>query len=84
VLGHEQARLGGAELQVAGPDLGQLPGQPVAVQRQQRVRPGGDHHAQGRPHVPQHEVKLTAHLRLGQHMEIVDDQRHRRVLSRQR
>jgi hypothetical protein len=39
MLGHEQASLGGAESEVAGPYLGQLAGQPVAVERQHRVRP---------------------------------------------
>ena len=38
VPGQEHAGFGGGESQVAGPDLGQLPGQPVAVQRQ-RVHP---------------------------------------------
>ena len=41
VPGQQQAGFGDGERQVAGPDLGQLAGQPVAVQRQQRVHPRG-------------------------------------------
>ena len=84
MLGQQQAGLGGAESQVAGPDLGQLTGQPVAVQGQQRIPPGGDHHAQARLRVPQDEVKLGQYRRPGQDMEVVDDQCHRRVLGSQR
>jgi len=41
VPGQQQAGFGDGEGQVAGPDLGQLPGQPVPVQRQ-RVHPRGN------------------------------------------
>ena len=41
VPGQQQAGFGDGERQVAGPDLGQLAGQPVAVQRQRRVHPRG-------------------------------------------
>ena len=74
MLGQQQPGLGGRESQVAGPDLGQLTGQPVAVQGQQRIDPGGDHQAQARLRVPQNEVKLGQYRRLGQDMEVVDDQ----------
>ena len=83
VLCQHQVGLGGAESQVAGPDFGQLAGQPIAVQRQRRIRPGGDHHAQTRLRVPQDEVKLGHHRRFGQDMKVVDDQWHRRVLGGQ-
>ena len=76
--------LRGAERQVAGPDLGQLASQPVAVQRKQRIHPRGDRQAQARPHVAQHEVKALQHPRLGQQVQVVEDQRHRRVLRSQR
>ena len=49
VLGQEQAGFGGAEGDVAGPDLGQLARQPVAVQRQQRKGPRTANQAQAGP-----------------------------------
>ena len=84
VPGQQQAGFGDGERQVAGPDLGQLPGQPVAVQRQRRVHPRGNHQPQPGPGVPQHVVKPVQHLGVGQQMQVVQDQRHRRVLGRQR
>ena len=74
MLGQQQPGLGGAESQVAGPDLGQLTGQPVAVQWQQRIHPGGDNHAQTRLRIPQNEVKLGQYRQFGQDMKVVDDQ----------
>ncbi len=84
VLGQQQTRFGDAERDVAGPDLGQLPGQPVAVQRKQRVHARGDHEPQGGPGIAQHEVQCLQHGRVGQHVQVIKDQGHRRVLGGQR
>ena len=83
VPGQQQAGFGDGERQVAGPDLGQLAGQPVAVQRQ-RVQPRGHHQAQARLRVPQQVVKPVRHRGAGQQVQVIQDQRHRRVLGRQR
>ena len=83
VPGQELPGFGDGERQVAGPDLGQLAGQPVAVQRQ-RVHPRGHQQAQAGPHVPQHVVKALHHRGVGQQMQVIQDQRHRRVLGSQR
>ena len=80
VLGQQQARFAGVEGEIAGPDLGQLTVQPVAVQPQQRVHPRGNQQAQAGPGVPQHEVQAFQHLRLGQHVEVIEDQQHRLIL----
>ena len=82
MLRQEQAGFGAAESEVAGPDLGQLASQPVAMQRQQRVHARRSHQSQ--PRVPQHVVKPAQHLGVGQQMKVVDDQRHRRVRGGQR
>ena len=82
VPGHELPGFGDGESKLAGADLGQLAGQPVAVQWQ-RVHPGGDQQAQARPCVPQHVVKPVQHRGVGQQMQVIQDQRHRRVLGRQ-
>ena len=82
VLRQQQARFDTAESEVAGPDLGQLAGQPEAMQRQQRVHARRNHQTQ--PRVPQHVVKPAQHLGVGQQMKVVDDQRHRRVRGGQR
>ena len=83
VLGHQLARLGHAERQLPGPDLGQLPGQPVPVQRQHRIRPRAHHQPQPRPRVPQ-QVRQPLHQpRPRQLMQVIQHQHHRRILHRQ-
>ncbi|HEY5361012.1 MAG TPA: hypothetical protein VIJ82_25580 [Streptosporangiaceae bacterium] len=64
MLDHEQGRFGDGESKVTFPDLGQLVGKPVTMQRQQRIHPRGDHHAQAGPDVPQYEVKPMQHIRV--------------------
>ena len=59
------------------------PGQPVAVQRQ-RSHPRGNHQAQAGPCIAQQVVKPVQHLVVGQQMQVIQDQCHRRVLGRQR
>ena len=71
------------EGEVAGPDLGQFAGQPVTVQRQQRVHPRIDHQPQARPGIPQQEVKPVQHPGLSHQMEVVKDQHHGRIVSGQ-
>ena len=82
VPGQEQAGFGRGESQVAGPDLGQLVGQPVTVQWQ-RIHPRGNHKAQAGRRVSQHVVKLIQRCRVGQQMQVVEDQRHKRAVVRQ-
>ena len=83
VPGQQLPGFGGGERQVAGPDLGQLPGQPVTVHRQRRVHPCGHHQPQPRAGVPQHVTEPVQHLRAGQQMQVIEDHRHRRVLGSQ-
>ena len=54
------------------------------MQPQQRIYPGGYRQAQAGPGVPQHEVKPVQHCRVGEYMQVVDNQHHRRVLRSQR
>ncbi len=83
VLVQQQSGLVEAEGQVASPDLGQLPGQPVTVQRQQRIHPRRDQQPQAGPRVPQHELKPLQCAGIGQQVQVIKDQRDRRVLGGQ-
>lgn len=80
----QQSRFGGGEGEIAGPDLGQVPGQPEPVQRQQRVHPGRDHQPQPRAGVPQQVGKLTEGPLAGQKVNVVEHQHRRRGLACQR
>ena len=84
VLLQQQAGLIEAEREVAGAYLGQLSGQPVPVQGQQRIHPRGDHQPQRGPYVPEHELEPFQHGRIGQQVKVVKDQRDRRILGGQR
>ena len=84
VLLQQQAGLIEAEREVAGAYLGQLSGQPVPVQGQQRIHPRGDHQPQRGPYVPEDELEPFQHGRIGQQVKVVKDQRDRRVLGGQR
>ena len=79
VLGHQQVCFPGGEGQVGSADLGQLPGEPVPVQREVRVDPGRRHQAQARPRVSQHIGQLGQGLGRGQQMEIIEHQDQGRV-----
>ena len=51
-------------------------GEPVPVQRQHRVHPGGDHEMQARAGIAQHVGQTVQDRRFGQQMEVVEDQHH--------
>ncbi len=64
------------EPEVGVPDLGDLAGRPVAVQREQGVRPAGEYDAQPSGGVPEHEVQALGHGgRLGR-VELVEHEDH--------
>ena len=72
-----------AEGQVVGPDLGKLSGEPVPLQRQERVPPGPDHQVQARAGVPQQVGEPIEDGRTREQMEVVKDHHHGRILSGQ-
>jgi len=80
VLGHQLGRFGNGEGHLGGADLGQLPGHPVAVQRQQRVRPRGRDQVQARLGVPQHGGQFLHRSGRGDQVQVIQDQDHRRIL----
>ncbi len=83
LMRQEQAGLLDVEGQVVGPDLGELPGQPVPVQGQQRVHPRGNDQMQAWMGVPLHVVQGVQSGRICHQVKIVEDQDDGRVLDRE-
>ena len=79
VLRHQPGCFGDGEREIASANFGQLPGQPVAVQRQAGVDPGGRYQAQARPGVLQQVGQFLQWPGRGQEMKIIKDQDHRRL-----
>ena len=75
--GQQLGGLVGGEGQLGRPDLGQLPAEPPAVQRQRRVGTPTDDQAQPVTGMPQQEVEPTGHARVVDPVEVVQDQRDR-------
>jgi hypothetical protein len=68
----QRPRLIDAELQIGGPDLGQLPLQPPPVQAQPYFPPGDEHEPQIRRCAYQHQLQLSQRLGRAQLVHIVD------------
>ena len=79
----ELDRLGGAEPQVFGPQLGQVPAYPQAAERQRRVGPGDEHQVQLRRAAIQQRGDRRVHLGAGDEMVVVQHQDQRSLGRRQ-
>ena len=77
----ELHRLTGAEPQVFGPQLGQVPAHPQAAERQRRVGPGDEHQVQLRRGAVQQRGDRRVHLRAGDEMVVVQHE-HQGIRSR--
>ena len=80
--GEHFPRFLGGHGQVRGPQLVQVPGQPVAVQGQRRVTARGEHHVQARVPAAHERVQERGDLRIGEDMGVVDDEDERRLPAR--
>ena len=68
------ARLALGEPQIAGPDLGDLVGEPQLVQPDRRIPARRQHHPRGARQNRQQTLELCQRLGRSQLVEIVDDQ----------
>ena len=79
----ELHRLSGAEPQVFGPQLGQVPAYPQAAERQRRIGPGNEHQVQLRRAPVQQRGDRRVHLGAGDEMVVVQHQDQRSLGRRQ-
>ena len=79
----ELHRLAGAEPQVLGPQLGQVPAHPQAAERQRRVGPGDEHQVQLRRRAIQQRGDRRVHLGAGDEMVVVQHEDQRSLGRRQ-
>lgn len=84
MMRQQHAGFSAAEGKVTGPDLGQLPGKAVPVQRQQRIDPRRDYQVQGCHGIPEYVVKVFQDGRFGQQVEVVQHHHHGLILGGQR